>query len=689
MTLATGTNRQQHAGNGSTKAFAFSYQYRAGADLRVILTVAGVETVQATPANYSVSPDGGDSGTVTFVTAPATGALVTIVCDEPVNQPLTVSTIQSFKSQGFQSGLDHLARIGRRAIDMASRSLRLRDSDVPGAGAYDVGGNRLTNLAASSDPSDAALAGEVALKAPIDSPVLVSPTLGASPAASDNSLLIPSTEWVNDAIAGAVATGVTDGDKGDIVVSGAGTVWTLDGGTAAALKERSTQTGEQAISTVTGLQSTLDGKQASLGFTPENTAHRGVANGYAGLDSAGKVPLEQINEALIGAGGGDVASLVSGFGGVGDDMANDTAAVSAAQAAGRTYLSAGIFKTSIDPHDLDGPFWGTGQIRDANNNLTAPNYAHIGAAPATFGSSDSPATAFNGDISKIQFPVVHYITGAATLGQPTSGYLYRPEAMPHYTYLYNESGHNQGTSSNGGRTGVAAYRTLVTHVGQGDAVAYNFSVFVSGAKPGATSWLANPAGVGINGEIIAGANGVYLNPVEINCVGGAYDAAAVGGVFNLARNVSTAALGAIWNGVRVQSIGSAEVDSAFMMTGKHYVGTDYVHADLGSRGAAIAMKANQYIYLNASADARSVKSRPTLNGEWIGVTGGAMVFGVADDGVLSLWANGAVFPKGVGFYNTAAVTTKPTVTGSRGSNAALTSLLTALATLGLITNSSS
>ena len=42
----------------------------------------------------------------------------------------------------------------------------------------------------------------------------------------------------------------------------------------------------------------------------------------------------------------------------------------------------------------------------------------------------------------------------------------------------------------------------------------------------------------------------------------------------------------------------------------------------------------------------------------------------------------------IGFYG-AAPAAKPTVTGSRGANAALASLLTALATLGLITDSSS
>lgn len=42
----------------------------------------------------------------------------------------------------------------------------------------------------------------------------------------------------------------------------------------------------------------------------------------------------------------------------------------------------------------------------------------------------------------------------------------------------------------------------------------------------------------------------------------------------------------------------------------------------------------------------------------------------------------------IGFFGTPKIS-KPTVTGSKGGNAALTSLLTALASLGLITNSSS
>lgn len=51
-------------------------------------------------------------------------------------------------------------------------------------------------------------------------------------------------------------------------------------------RARANHTGEQAISTVTGLQTALDAKEA--------TANKGVANGYASLDSNAKVPLSQL-----------------------------------------------------------------------------------------------------------------------------------------------------------------------------------------------------------------------------------------------------------------------------------------------------------------------------------------------------------------------------------------------------------
>ena len=48
-------------------------------------------------------------------------------------------------------------------------------------------------------------------------------------------------------------------------------------------------------------KSAWNAKQSALGYTAENVANKNIANGYAGLDSGGKVPLSQINDALLGS----------------------------------------------------------------------------------------------------------------------------------------------------------------------------------------------------------------------------------------------------------------------------------------------------------------------------------------------------------------------------------------------------
>jgi hypothetical protein len=73
------------------------------------------------------------------------------------------------------------------------------------------------------------------------------------------------------------------------------------------------------------------------------------------------------------------------------------------------------------------------------------------------------------------------------------------------------------------------------------------------------------------------------------------------------------------------------------------------------------------------------------------MTGYDVAVGVRDAGVCTTVHNGAgdfKFPAKVGFYGTNPVA-KPVVTGSRGGNAALTSLLAALGSMGLIANNTS
>lgn len=382
---------------------------------------------------------------------------------------------------------------------------------------------------------------------------------------------------------------------------------------------------------------------------------------------------------------------------------SSTPALADANGGGFLFVPSDVTSTIATGSAQTSRYWGPGRVTTADTNKRGLWFSNITAAPASLGTHASIDTAFNGDLSKSIFQVEHRITGAATLGQPTTGYTYTPEAMPHYTYLYNTSGHNQSTSDNTGRTGVAAYRAKVYHNGQGDAVAFNASVFVTGAKASATSFLANPAGVLFNGDMTAGQAGVYLNPRELDLSDGGFDVACIGDVVRMDRTVETAALDAWWQGYRVQSTGDKAIDVAFGAVGPVKIGMDFSFATFPASGtyeeAAVTLKAGQRIYFNATATDASGLSRypssPSTTYMRYDSATTSLQFVVGNASSLQVYSDQVIANNAfrhmnfnLGFF-AAIPAAKQTVTGSRGGNAALASLLTALATYGIITDSSS
>lgn len=329
---------------------------------------------------------------------------------------------------------------------------------------------------------------------------------------------------------------------------------------------------------------------------------------------------------------------IKDFGAVGNGVADDTTAATAADAiSSKKYAPAGTYDTTLASVDLDGPYFGEGQIRDVANNKRAPWFSAVKAAPASFGNFSSAETAFNGDLSKNQIAMEHRVTGAATLGQPASGYLYRPEAFPIFGYLYNESGHNQSTSSNDGRTGVAFQRAMVYQAGQGDAVCYNASAFVTGTRSGSTDFLANPAAVLFNGDIEGGQAGVYLNAGEFALRDGGFDVAGIGWVTNLYRTNATGAKGAFWAGFQAQSQGTQPANHAFGVFGLFNVGLEGTTATLGANNALISGKAGQRIYLNNSSS--NGRYTTSYNGDYIEYSGGISGFNFVIAGNSRLQVN--------------------------------------------------
>lgn len=98
--------------------------------------------------------------------------------------------------------------------------------------------------------------------------------LTAALAAKQNSLSVTDTPTLDLTLSGAALSG-------DVLDSP-----TVDGQTPAQLRDRSSHTGTQAISTITGLQTALDDK---VGIEL-----LGVANGVATLDAGGKIPSGQL-----------------------------------------------------------------------------------------------------------------------------------------------------------------------------------------------------------------------------------------------------------------------------------------------------------------------------------------------------------------------------------------------------------
>lgn len=284
----------------------------------------------------------------------------------------------------------------------------------------------------------------------------------------------------------------------------------------------------------------------------------------------------------------------------------DTTTPALADANGGTlFVPADTSTTVVSGAALNAIYQGPGRITTADGNKRGKYFSAVKTAPSSLGNHNTVDQAFNGDLSKSHFQIEHRITGASTLGTPATGYMYTPETCASYTYLFNQSGWNQGTANNVGRTAAVAHRVVASNAGQGDAMCFNGSGFVMGTRAGSTHWLANPAVALFAGDCSAGSDGVYLNPYETVLSDNGFDVAAVGAVYNFNRTNAAGAKSTVWEGARYQNIGSVTCDAMISGSGKWFSGIDFTMGglDFGAQKAAIALKPNDRIYFSAAAGA--------------------------------------------------------------------------------------
>lgn len=169
MSINTTTTRKAgpFSGNGATVAFPFTWKVFQASDVLVTLTdSSGNETVQTLTTQYSVSlnanQDTNPGGTVTMVTAPATGYTLTLTSNVPQTQPTVLTNSGGFYPTVINDALDRGTILSQQLNEVLTRTLKLPVSvatsvstTVPTPTAnqmlgWNASANALTNIDAST-----------------------------------------------------------------------------------------------------------------------------------------------------------------------------------------------------------------------------------------------------------------------------------------------------------------------------------------------------------------------------------------------------------------------------------------------------------------------------------------------------------------------------------------------------------
>lgn len=133
-TVSTTTNRISYSGDGSDTTFTFNFPIGDTSDLMVIVRTdsTGAEEIQTETTDYSLSATNNDyssGGTVTFVTAPASGETVLLIRVTPHTQNADFDDSGVLRLETLEDELDKLTRIVIDHNEVLGRCLKYPSSD--------------------------------------------------------------------------------------------------------------------------------------------------------------------------------------------------------------------------------------------------------------------------------------------------------------------------------------------------------------------------------------------------------------------------------------------------------------------------------------------------------------------------------------------------------------------------------
>ena len=129
MTKSTTTILNSYSGNGSTTAFAYTFPINTTSEITVIeRSATGTETVKSEgtgSTNYGIADNGASGGTITMVTAPASGTTLLIRRNTSFTQETDYVANDPFPAETHEDALDKLQMQNQELEEELNRSLKI------------------------------------------------------------------------------------------------------------------------------------------------------------------------------------------------------------------------------------------------------------------------------------------------------------------------------------------------------------------------------------------------------------------------------------------------------------------------------------------------------------------------------------------------------------------------------------
>lgn len=135
-TVPSDASRISYVGNGSTQVFPIPFVFFDNTDLQVISVndTTAVETTKVLTTDYTVSGGNGATGSVTMLTAPATGTTLVIQREVPYTQEIDYEPNDGFPAGVNEEGLDRATMQVQQVRRRARQSPKLPATYDPESG---------------------------------------------------------------------------------------------------------------------------------------------------------------------------------------------------------------------------------------------------------------------------------------------------------------------------------------------------------------------------------------------------------------------------------------------------------------------------------------------------------------------------------------------------------------------------